>query len=897
MKKWFLIILFSVWTISAYSQDRSVKRIQESSSPGKDIRIALVIGNSNYKVSPLRNPVNDAQDIARVLKERQFDVTLLTDSDQRGMVKAIRRFGKKLKRGEVGLFYYAGHGMQVNGRNYLIPVGANISEEHEVSLESVDVNRVLGYMANAGNRLNMVILDACRDNPFARSFRSSAKGLAQMDAPAGTLIAYATAPGKTAADGSDRNGIYTKHLLKQIQTPSLEISQMFRHIRAGVQQETGGKQVPWESTSLGPGNFYFTSASYQTISSSTLPPPPPPSLVGHLQVNVNRLNSKVYLNNTYIGTINPGTPLNHSNVPVGKATVKVEAKGYEAQTQTADIQFGQWSQLVFVLSPAQEPVPPGFVLIQPGTFQMGTKLQWEIARPVHTVRITKPFLISDHEVTVAEYRKFIQATGHREPVCGGPSYLKKYTNWGKSNRDNHPVNCITWKDTQAYIDWLNKKEKSHRYRLPTEAEWEYAARSGTKTEYYWGNDIARVCDYGNIADQSIRDKIYLDKSNQIQLFMENCDDGYVGTAPIKSFQPNSWGVYDMIGNVYEYVQDCFDGDYYKKSPSSDPLNNFCSERYHNSHVTRGGGIISNSDDHQIMSTSRTFSEETAALDVGFRIVKEVSRSPTKIVPPEFNAKGFVLIQPGSFQMGSNDGDNSKPPYDEKPAHTVRISEPFYISDHEVTVGEYRKFVKATNYKKPICGIKKLSNWLKKGVYKKSGLTYRPTGKEPGDYPINCVSWEDTQAYITWLNSSSSLPSEIKYRLCAEAEWEYAVRAGTSTTWYCGNDEKCINNHEWTANTTKGNQTHPVKTKKPNPWGIYDMQGNVAEWMQDRFCSYTDSLNHKNERQCSNSKRVLRGNSIRFLNYASRSSMRDLFPPGYEDAIGFRLCADDILLKR
>jgi len=158
--------------------------------------------------------------------------------------------------GCIGLFYFAGHGIQVKGINYLIPVDAEIETESDVEYEAVDAGRILGKMEDAGNDLNIVIVDACRDNPFARSFRSSSRGLARMDAPKGSIIVYATAPGKVAADGEGRNGIYTKHLLKHMKISGLTVEQVLKSTRIEVMNETGDKQVPWESSSLR-GNFYF----------------------------------------------------------------------------------------------------------------------------------------------------------------------------------------------------------------------------------------------------------------------------------------------------------------------------------------------------------------------------------------------------------------------------------------------------------------------------------------------------------------------------------------------------------------------------------------------------------------------------------------------------------------
>lgn len=219
-------------------------------------RVALVIGNGGYQDSPLLNPVNDARAMRQALRVLGFDVLYGENLSQNEMKRAVRGFGERIRNGGVGLFYYAGHGTQTRGNNYLIPVGAMITNEDDVEYESVDVGLVLAQMATAHNRLNIVILDACRNNPFARSFRSAQKGLASIDAPSGTLIAYATAPGSLASDGAGANGLYTQELLKVIMKPEMSIEQVFKQVRIAVQNLTQGKQVPWESSSL-VGDFYF----------------------------------------------------------------------------------------------------------------------------------------------------------------------------------------------------------------------------------------------------------------------------------------------------------------------------------------------------------------------------------------------------------------------------------------------------------------------------------------------------------------------------------------------------------------------------------------------------------------------------------------------------------------
>jgi uncharacterized caspase-like protein len=223
-----------------------------------DKRMALVIGNSKYSKSPLRNPENDAQAMAQVLKELGFEVMSYTNLSQKEMKQAINRFGEKIAAGGIGLFYFAGHGMQVKGENYLIPVDANIRKEQDVDLESVRLARVMAKMDQAGNRMNIVILDACRDNQFIRSFRSlSGRGLASVSGPSGTFIAFATAPGSVAFDGSGKNGLYTQELIKAIKVPGLRIEDVFKRVRSKVLEQSKGLQTPWENTSLGEGDFYF----------------------------------------------------------------------------------------------------------------------------------------------------------------------------------------------------------------------------------------------------------------------------------------------------------------------------------------------------------------------------------------------------------------------------------------------------------------------------------------------------------------------------------------------------------------------------------------------------------------------------------------------------------------
>ncbi len=220
-------------------------------------RLALVVGNSQYKfVSPLPNPVNDAKSITDILIRAGFKVLKYENLNQKQFKKAIRAFGELLPSVDIGLFFYAGHAVQVKGRNYLIPIDANIQFESDIEIESIDLSSVLSKMEGAQTSLNLVILDACRDNPFVTNSRSINQGLAFTVAPSGTLIAYSTAPGHTAYDGTGINGVYTSYLIRYMQIPEVKIEDVFKQVRRAVKKETAGQQIPWESSSL-EGDFYF----------------------------------------------------------------------------------------------------------------------------------------------------------------------------------------------------------------------------------------------------------------------------------------------------------------------------------------------------------------------------------------------------------------------------------------------------------------------------------------------------------------------------------------------------------------------------------------------------------------------------------------------------------------
>ena len=226
-----------------------------------DERVALVVGNAAYKNAPLVNPTNDAKGMTQLLEQAGFKVSSQIDATQEQLHAAVAQFGTAIQSPKVkfALFYYAGHGVQLDWRNYLIPVSSHIQSAEDVRRESVDVSALLGYMQQAKGKNFLIILDACRDDPFAGAYRAPAKGLSQFDAPAGSLLAFSTSPGNVASDGDGSNGLYTGHLIREFSVRGAKLEDAFKRVRLNVRLESNGLQIPWESTSLEDDLYLFES--------------------------------------------------------------------------------------------------------------------------------------------------------------------------------------------------------------------------------------------------------------------------------------------------------------------------------------------------------------------------------------------------------------------------------------------------------------------------------------------------------------------------------------------------------------------------------------------------------------------------------------------------------------
>lgn len=567
------------WSISL-SQDKGFKTVDQDRP---DQRVALIIGNAKYASAPLRNPENDANDLTRTLRDLNFKVFAYTNISNREMVNAIREFGGKLNTNTVALFYYSGHGVQVRGKNYLIPINANIEKEQDVEFEAVDAQRVIAEMENARSRMNIVILDACRDNPLARSMRGGSRGLATIDAPVGTYIAFSTAPGTVASDGEGRNGLYTQQLIMHLNTPGLRIEDVFKRVRAEVTTKSKGAQIPWENSSI-TGDFYFSGGISTVVTDASKRKTQKQSDKFSLddidrEGEARRAEEKRIENEKKQKLQDMKDAFEKVQVvrkdPAIIYETKVAAKSrfleFFANDSTNAEEYGRMRDLLsFGLN---------FLFVQGGTFRMGSE-KAEDEMPVHWVTLSD-FSISSTEATFDDYDKFCAATNRTKPSDNG---------WGRGKR---PVINVSWNDAQAFCKWASEV-MGMNVRLPTECEWEYAARGGSK---------ARGYTYGGS-----------DSLDDVGWSMSNSGNR---TQEVARKRPNELGIYDMSGSLWEWCSDLYQKNFYAQSTSLNPHGPADGQN----RVLRGGSWVNRP------SYSRVTARNSALPDskneyFGFRVVLE-----------------------------------------------------------------------------------------------------------------------------------------------------------------------------------------------------------------------------------------------------------------------------------
>ncbi len=592
-------------------------------------RVALVIGNSAYRnVGRLDNPANDAKLLSDTLRALGFTLVgggAQLDLDKPAFDRTVQAFGAALAGADVGLFYYAGHGVQVRGENYLIPVDANPTKEADVDFQMLDTNLVLRQMEGAGTRLNIVILDACRNNPFGgRSLavgrardtendrmRDTAGGLAQMQAPEGTLISFATQPGSVAQDGADGNSPYARALADTIRKPGLGIFDAFNQIGLQVKRATKGVQQPWVSSSPIDGAFYFVPPGGAVSAPVAAGPAADEIAWGYLKSTTDVRALRQFADEFPQGSHKSEAEARISALEQEAARLDAERRRMAALTPPATAAAPALAVPVGPLAPERERALkpkdnfkecdgcPVMVTMPAGSFTMGSPAN-EPQRgpdegPQQQIAIRQAFAVGRSEVSFDEWFACVAEGG-----CN--AYRPGDYGWGAGKR---PVINVSWTDAQAYVKWLSQKTGAP-YRLLSESEREYAARGCTSpscpsTPFWFGKDISparanydwRYSYDGSAKAQPPRRTVATDAS-----------------------EPNPFGLLHVHGNVWEWVQDCWNASLAGLPGDGAPrTTGDC-----NSRVIRGGAWSDEPKDLRSAKRSWEVVGERRA-EIGFRVAR------------------------------------------------------------------------------------------------------------------------------------------------------------------------------------------------------------------------------------------------------------------------------------
>jgi formylglycine-generating enzyme required for sulfatase activity len=591
-----------------------------------DKRVALVVGNSAYSiVGRLTNPANDAKLLADTLRTLGFTLVggaAQLDLDKPAFDRAVQAFGAQLSGADVALFYYAGHGVQVRGDNYLIPIDANPTKEADVDFQMLNTNLVLRQMENAGTRLNIVILDACRNNPFGgRSMavgrgpdaensrmRDTGGGLAQMQAPEGTLISFATQPGRVAADGADGNSPYTKALADTIRKPGLGIFDAFNQVGLEVKRVTKGVQQPWVSSSPIDGVFYFVPPGGVVPSVATGPAP------DEAAWRDLKSSTDVAVLRQFVDEFPRGGHKDEAQARIAALEQAARAEGERMQLAALTPSAAPARALVAPVGPLAPDLErvlkpkdtfkecdqcPAMITMPTGSFTMGSPAS-EPQRssdegPQQQILIGRMFAVGRSEVSFDEWFACVAEGG-----CN--AYRPGDYGWGTGKQ---PVINVSWTDAKAYVKWLSAKTGA-TYRLLSESEREYVARGCTSpqcpsTPFWFGREIAPArANYdwhysydGSAKAQPPRHTVATDAS-----------------------EANPFGLLHVHGNVWEWVEDCWNASLAGLPKDGAPrVTGDCSSR-----VLRGGAWSAEPKDLRSAKRNWELVGERRA-EIGFRVAR------------------------------------------------------------------------------------------------------------------------------------------------------------------------------------------------------------------------------------------------------------------------------------
>jgi formylglycine-generating enzyme required for sulfatase activity/uncharacterized caspase-like protein len=601
-------------------------------------RIALVVGNGGNNGNngnngnrgsdaiPPGNATNDARSMGALLASLGFEVSVLTDGTPQQMQRALAAFHARLAGGGVGLFYFAGHGLQVGNETILVPDGIDGRSPASLLAHGIDLDAVLAAMsAPRADKINLVILDTCLQNPF----RATRTVLPGASLPEQTLISYATAPGGFAADGKD-HGVYTRALLRALAAaPERDIDGIMRGVEHTVRADTGDQQRPWTVSSLA-GSFRFARYPGTHVTSLALADAtvvslqsrgimPKDSSEQYELTFWDSIKNSNYASDyeAYLKAYPDGRFAGLAKARIARLQAAASAPAPSAAPNpvapappaASKAQAGAVQPAHPVAASPSAPVPtapkapvksaanvpgageskdcsacPVMVPLPPGSFTMGSNSGDISERPPHHVTIAAPFAIGKYDVTVEQWNACVAANAC--PKLSGENGAAA----------NLPARDLSWDDVQQYIKWLGKVT-GKPYRLPTEAEWEYAARGGTATQYWWGEQMRK----GNAN-------------------CKGCGDPWHDEGPenVGTFAANPYGLYDMGGGVWQWVSDCWHSTY-KDAPTDGRAwdSSGCDMR-----VIRGGSWREGAD-YMLASTRFKYSQSVRQSQNGFRVAKDL----------------------------------------------------------------------------------------------------------------------------------------------------------------------------------------------------------------------------------------------------------------------------------
>ena len=858
-------------------------------------RVALVVGNSRYTdVPPLANPVNDADLIARTLRSLNFEVVQSIDADRAALTQAVNDFGDRLATaGEdaVGLFFYAGHAVQLGNTNYMIPIGESIENDNQVQTNAVPAQWVLDRMAQAGSAFNMVILDACRTPPpkLLENSRSVKSGLTQMEGPSGVLIAYSAGPGKVAFDGRGGHSPYAKALAEAMTIPGVRVEDTFREVRKSVQQATRKKQMPWESISTLGAPFYFLPSASVAHPTAAVAAQPSPSS-------------------------RPAEPGPRFEVAQRRPSVQA----YEIE---------RMDKVMFAIKRANVRNGPDMSFATAGQLKIGQEVQvtgsvvgssWLRIQYGGQRMFVHDSLLADNWETLPDSstRAAAQSLAEvrwRSLADGKPWDIEKYLNEfpdgefaGEARRRALAMLCEDSYLAQSYLMQLSDglfAEDAKRCLLTLIAETEDIATLGVYMERFaegteaiaaaarqraewlrsWedmrnSGDVSALESFSaQVDDPTFKRRI----QGQILAAIRSASDVHALRQYIRQF-PGGGAVQEAqrriaVLSTWSQIEASDDLSLFEKflaQTSDAELADLAKDRII--------GLINDSTDAEHLK--RYVEEHPGGIGVQaaeYRIVllgkmRESQQEAHRTFQDCPRCPQMVVIPASSFTMGSPEFEAGRS-RDEGPRRRVAIKQAFAMSVHETTFEEWDACL----------ADGRCNGWEPPA----------PWGR--GKMPVVNVSRFDVEAYAAWLNRTIGTQ---KYRLPSEAEWEYAARANSTAPFNLGatvlptqaNFNGRSSGYKLDRNILFRRKTTEVGTFPRNAFDLYDTHGNVAEWVSD--CWHEDYTNApKDGASWGNTPcryGIVRGGSWQSKLSDLRLANRQRTTPGErQDFVGFRVARD------